>query len=226
MNIYVLLVEDDLDLAASLAEYLELEGVTCDHAANGVHGLKLARENRYDVLLLDVMLPKLDGIGLCETLRRDGLDTPVLMITARDTLDDRVEGFEAGTDDYLVKPFALKELLLRVKALARRRSNQPRKYRVADLEIDTESRRAHRAGVALALSPKEWALLEYMAMAYPGIALRDEMIRAVWGEDLPESNSLKVHMHKLRQKVDKPFKSSLIQTIPGVGFVLREESRE
>lgn len=224
MNIYILLVEDDLDLAASLVEYLELEGITCDHAANGEHGLQLAKENNYDVLVLDVMLPKLDGIGICESVRRSGMDVPILMITARDTLDDKIEGFQAGSDDYLVKPFALKELLLRVRALAKRRSSQPRKYSIADLEIDTEMHEAHRHGVKLKLSPKEWALLEYMAKTSPGIALRDEMERAVWGEAMPDSNSLKVHMHKLRQKVDKPFSSPLIQTITGVGFALREEN--
>jgi len=224
MNIYALLVDDDLDLAASLVEYLELEGVTCDHAANGVHGLQLARENKYDVILLDVMLPKLNGLSVCSRLRRDGFDVPVLMITARDALTDKIEGFEVGSDDYLVKPFALKELLLRVRALAKRRSTQPRRYVVEDLEVDTEQHEAVRAGVKLTLSPKEWELLEYMAKMSPNVVPRDEMQRAVWGEDLPESNSLKVHMHKLRQKVDKPFPVPLIQTVPGVGFALRKQS--
>jgi DNA-binding response OmpR family regulator len=222
MNIYALLVEDDLDLAASLIEYLELDGVTCDYAANGLHGLQLAQQYKYDVIMLDVMLPKLDGLSLCANLRREGMDVPVLMITARDTLDDKIEGFESGSDDYLVKPFALKELLLRVQALAKRRSSQPRRYVIGDLEVNTEQHQATRAGVKLALSPKEWALLEYMAKMSPNIALRDEMQRAVWGEALPESDSLKVHMHKLRQKVDKPFSQPLIKTVPGVGFVLNE----
>ncbi|BCS89882.1 response regulator transcription factor [Pseudodesulfovibrio sediminis] len=224
MNIYALLVEDDIDLAASLIEYLELEGITCDHAANGVHGLQLARETNYDVIVLDLMLPKLDGLSLCSNLRRDGLDVPVLMITARDTLDDKIEGFESGSDDYLVKPFALKELLLRVQALAKRRSSQPRKYVIGNLEVDMQQHQAIRAGTILTLSPKEWALLEYMAKTSPNVALRDEIQRAVWGEVLPESNSLKVHMHNLRQKVDKPFAYPLIQTVPGVGFVIKDPS--
>jgi len=222
MNLRVLLVEDDLDLAASLVEYLELEHIACDHASNGVHGAQLARENSYDVLLLDVMLPKLDGYGVCETIRRAGSDVPVLMLTARDTLDDKIAGFSAGTDDYLVKPFAMKELLFRIRALAKRRSSQPRRYQVADLVIDLEKHQARRGETVLRLAPKEWALLEYMAKANPGVALRDELVRAVWGEDAPESNSLKVHMHNLRQKVDKGFAKALIQTIPGVGFALRE----
>ncbi len=226
MNLHVLLVEDDLDLAASLVEYLELEHITCDHASNGLHGVELARRNNYDVLLLDIMLPRLDGFGVCEAIRREGLDVPVLMLTARDTLDDKIAGFTAGTDDYLVKPFALKELLFRVKALAKRRSSQPRKYVVADLEIDTETRKAHRHGILLSLAPKEWSLLEYLAKASPGVAQREEMMRAVWGEDLPETNALKVHMHKLRQKVDRPFDIPLIHTVPGVGFALRVEENE
>ncbi len=221
MNIYALLVEDDLDLAASLIDYLELEGITCDHAANGTHGLQLARESHYDVIVLDVMLPKLDGLGLCASLRRDGLDVPVLMITARDSLDDKIEGFESGTDDYLVKPFALRELLLRVQALAKRRSGQPRRYVIEDLEVDPENHQAVRGGKSIELSPKEWALLEYMVKVSPHVALREEIQRAVWGEALPDSNSLKVHMHNLRRKVDKPFSFPLIKTIPGVGFVIK-----
>ena len=170
MNIYILLVEDDLDLAASLIEYLELEGITCDHAANGIHGLQLARECKYDVIVLDLMLPKLNGLSMCSKLRSDGLDVPVLMTTARDTLDDKIEGFESGVDDYLVKPFAIKELLIRVQALAKRRSSQARRYVIGDLEVNTEQHQATRAGVKLALSPKEWALLEYMVKMSPNIA--------------------------------------------------------
>jgi DNA-binding response OmpR family regulator len=221
MKVHVLLVEDDFDLAASMIEYLELEDIICDHASNGVHGVQLARENKYDVLLLDIMLPQMDGYGVCEMIRRDGSDIPVLMLTARDTLDDKIAGFEAGTDDYLVKPFAMKELLFRIRALAKRRSSQPRRYLFDDLEINTETRQARRGDVELHLAPKEWDLLAYLARVSPEVAAREDLVRAVWGDAPPESNSLKVHMHKLREKVDKPFSSSLIQTVPGVGFVLR-----
>lgn len=221
MNVHILLVEDDYDLAASMVEYLELEDIICDHASNGVHGVQLARENTYDVLLLDVMLPKMNGYSVCESIRREGSDVPILMITARDTIDDKIAGFEAGTDDYLVKPFAMKELLFRIKALAKRRSSQPRRFVVGDLEIDTELRQAKRGSVELRLGPIEWALLEYMARVSPGVALREEVVKAVWGAETPESNSLKVHIHNLRQKVDKPFDIPLIHTVPGVGFTLR-----
>ncbi|SIO09793.1 response regulator transcription factor [Halodesulfovibrio marinisediminis] len=223
MNLNVLLVEDDYDLAASLVEYLELEHITCDHAANGLHGMELITQNKYDVLLLDVMMPKMDGLSLCDSLRKDGVDTPVLMLTARDTLDDKVAGFEVGTDDYLVKPFALKELLIRVRALAKRRSSQPRKYTVADLELDTGAVTATRNGKSLLLTPTEWKLLLELTRNSPHVVTRDQLIRAVWGEDTPESNTLKVHMHKLRQKVDKPFPNALITTLPRHGFALRND---
>lgn len=225
MNIHVLVIEDDPDLAASLIEYLELENIVCDHAANGVHGVELAAQGGYDVILLDVMLPMMDGYGVCETLRRQGVDTPILMVTARDTLDDKINGFEAGTDDYLVKPFALKELLFRVKALAKRRSSQPRKYVLADLVFETEKQEVRRSGQLIKLAPKETALLECLFKASPSVVPRTDLIRSVWGDETPESNSLKVHMHKLRQKVDKPFDLPLIRTIAGSGFALRKDDK-
>lgn len=223
MNLHVLLVEDDYDLATSLVEYLELENITCDHAANGLHGLELIQQNQYDVLLFDVMMPKMDGLSLCDTLRKEGVDTPVLMLTARDTLDDKIAGFTVGTDDYLIKPFALKELLVRIRALAKRRSSQPRKYTVADLELDTESVTATRGGKTLLLTPTEWKLLLELTRHSPQVVSREQLMRAVWGDDTPESNTLKVHMHKLRQKIDKPFPVALITTLPRHGFVLRSD---
>lgn len=226
MNLHVLLVEDDYDLAASLVEYLELENITCDHAANGLHGLELTQQNQYDVLLLDVMMPKMDGLSLCDTLRKDGVDTPVLMLTARDTLDDKIAGFNVGTDDYLIKPFALKELLVRIRALAKRRSSQSRKYTVADLELDTQAVIARRGGKTLVLTPTEWKLLLELTRHSPQVVTREQLMRAVWGDDTPESNTLKVHMHKLRQKVDKPFKTALITTLPRHGFVLRNDDEK
>lgn len=226
MNLHVLLVEDDYDLAASLVEYFELEHITCDHASNGVHGLELTTQNEYDVILLDIMMPRMDGLTLCNALRKEGIDTPVLMLTARDTLDDKIAGFNVGTDDYLVKPFALKEMLIRVRALAKRRSSQPRKYVVADLELDTDTVTAKRNGKTLVLTPTEWKLLLELARNSPNVVSRDQLMRTVWGDDAPESNTLKVHMHKLRQKVDKPFPKALIKTLPRHGFVLRYDNEK
>lgn len=149
----VLLVEDDRDLAASVADYLALEHISVDHAYNGQAGLNLAKQNHYDVLLLDLMLPRMDGLSVCEQLRSAGVDTPILMLTARDTLEDKIAGFDAGTDDYLVKPFAMEELVIRVRALAKRRSGQVQKLSVADLTMDLDARTITRAGQNVKLPP-------------------------------------------------------------------------
>ncbi|WP_293268805.1 response regulator transcription factor [Neptunomonas sp.] len=218
----VLLVEDDRDLAASVADYLVLEQISVDHAYNGQAGLTLALENSYDVLLLDLMLPRIDGLTLCEKLRQQGIDTPVLMLTARDTLDDKVAGFGAGTDDYLVKPFALEELTVRIQALAKRRSGQMKKLQRADLILELDSKVATRDGQTIKLTPSEWVLLETLLRASPAIVSKQQLERALWPDDLPDTNSLKVHMYHLRQQVDKPFSNPLIHTIKGQGFVINE----
>lgn len=219
----VLLVEDDRDLAASVADYLALEQISVDHAYNGQSGLTLACDNPYDVLLLDLMLPRMDGLTLCEKLRTRGIDTPVLMITARDTLDDKVAGFRAGTDDYLVKPFALEELIVRIQALAKRRSGQIRKLQVEDLTLDLSARHVERAGQVLKLTPSGWILLEALMRASPAVVSKRELEQALWPDDAPDSNALKVHLYHLRQQVDKPFDQALIHTLSGQGFVLKAE---
>lgn len=221
MTLMVLLVEDDLDLAATIHDFLDLEGISCDHASNGLAGLNLARAGRYDVLLLDIMLPRMDGLAVCTALREAGVDTPVLMLTARDTVADKVAGFRAGTDDYLVKPFALEELVVRVQALARRRSGQVRRLRVADLEIDIDQRRVWRDGRELQVSPTGWILLETLMRQSPRVVSRHQLAQAVWGDDPPDSNALKVHVHHLRQAIDRGFDRPLIETVPGHGFVVR-----
>lgn len=219
----LLLVEDDLDLAETIVQFLGLEGMRCDHAGNGVHGLSLVRREHYDVLLLDLNLPRLDGLSLCQRLRADGDDTPVLMLTARDGLDDKIDGFRAGTDDYLVKPFALEELSVRVQALARRRSGQVRRLRCGDLEMDLAARRVTRAGRSLTLSPIGWRLLETLLRRSPAVVSRQDLEAAIWGDEVPESNSLKVHLHHLRKRIDEPFPTALLRTVPGHGFVLKDD---
>ncbi len=218
----VLLVEDDRDLAASVADYLLLEKISVDHAYNGQAGLTLVLENSYDVLLLDLMLPRMDGLTLCEKLRQHGIDTPVLMLTARDTLDDKVAGFGAGTDDYLVKPFALEELTVRIKALAKRRSGQMKKLQRADLVLELDSKVATRNGQIIKLTPSEWILLETLLRASPAIVSRQQLEQALWPDDLPDTNSLKVHMYHLRQQVDKPFSNPLNHTVKGQGFIIND----
>jgi DNA-binding response OmpR family regulator len=220
----VLIVEDDLDLAKTIAEYLELEEIACDHASNGVAGLNLAQQNNFDVILLDLNLPRLDGLGVCQQLRQAGNDTPVLMITARDQLDDKIEGFRVGTDDYLVKPFELKELIVRINALARRRSGQAQLLRYSDLEMNLNTRSVTRAGQALKLSPTTWRLLEILLRQAPNVVLKQELEQAVWGSELPDSNSLKVHLFNLRKAIDAPYPTPLLQTIAGHGFALRDNN--
>ncbi len=217
----LLLVEDDLDLAQTIIQYLELEQIRCDHASNGLAGLHLLQQQRYDLLLLDLNLPRLDGISLCQRLRANGDDTPVLMLTARDRLDDKLEGFRAGTDDYLVKPFELEELVARSRALARRRSGQVQRLRCADLEMDLTARTVQRAGQPLRLSPTGWRLLEALLRAAPQVVSRQALEAAVWGEEVPDSNSLKVHLFHLRRQIDAPFPTPLLHTVAGHGFVLR-----
>ena len=218
----VLLVEDDFDLAETVIDYLAIESISCDYASNGVAGLNLLTDKSYDVVLLDLNLPRLDGLTLCQKLRSDGNDTPVLMLTARDQLDDKVAGFEAGTDDYLVKPFELRELVVRIHALARRRSGQVQLLHCADLEMNLKEDVVSRAGQKIRLSPTARQILETLLRFAPETVPKQKLIDAVWGDNPPDSNSLKVHMHHLRKAVDDGFEPPLIHTIPGRGFAIKE----
>ncbi|WP_300424593.1 response regulator transcription factor [uncultured Thalassolituus sp.] len=216
----ILLVEDDRDLAATVVDYLELIGLRCDHAANGAQGLQLLSENRYDVLLLDLNLPRIDGLTVCRTLREQGQDIPVLMLTARDQLQDKLEGFDSGTDDFLVKPFELAELEVRIHALARRRSGQSKLLRVGDLSMDLNRHEVRRAGTVLKISPIGWQLLEALMRAAPAAVSRQKLEAQVWGDVPPDSNPLKVHMHHLRKVIDGGADASMVETVTGYGFAL------
>lgn len=218
----VLLVEDDIDLATTVVEYLALENISCDHASNGVSGLQLINQQRYDVILLDINLPRLSGLNVCQQLRDKGIDTPVIMLTARDQLSDKLEGFTAGTDDYLVKPFKLEELVVRLNALARRRSGQVQQLQYGGLVMNLGEHRAIRDGQVLQLSPSGWKLLEVLLRAAPNVVQKGQLEETLWGEENPDSNALKVHLFNLRKSVDTPFNTSLIHTVSGVGFALRE----
>ncbi len=222
----MLLVEDDFDLVETVVQYLELEEIECDHATNGRNGLALALENVYRVLLLDIMLPRMDGLEVCQAIRKAGIDTPVLMLTARDTLADKLAGFDAGTDDYMVKPFDMEELVARIRALAGRRSGHVKKLQVGDLVMDLDRRTVTRAGHLLNLRPSGWTLLEFLMRSHPGTVHRRELEQALWQDDPPNSNSLKVHMHHLRRQVDKSFDSPMIETIPGHGFTINANEPE
>lgn len=220
-----LLVEDDFDLAETVIDYLELEDIHCDYASNGIAGLQLIEKNSYDAIMLDINMPGLDGLSLCQQVRTGGNETPILMLTARDQLTDKLDGFAAGTDDYLVKPFELQELVVRLQALAKRRSGQTRLLRYADLEMNLTAHTIRRNGQEIKLSPTGWQILEILLRAAPEAVSRKKLIGAVWGEDAPDSNSLKVHMFHVRKLIDGPFASPLIQTIPGHGFAIKKVER-
>ena len=222
MKIRTLLVEDDLSLATTLVTYLGLEDIECDHAANGRAGLELAQRDSYHAILLDIGLPRMDGLEVCEALRARGIDIPILMLTARDTLQDKLAGFDAGTDDYLVKPFQMKELTARIRALANRRSAKARTLSLADLELNLSTRTATRSGRRLDLTPTGWTILETLLRNTPNVVSRDELEQAVWdGAELPDTDALKVHLYRLRRQVDRPFPKPLIRTVANFGVAIR-----
>jgi DNA-binding response OmpR family regulator len=217
----VLLVEDNRSLSEMVGEYLESKGFGVDFARDGVDGLRLASENSYDVVVLDLMLPRLDGIEVCRRLRAEAKKaTPVLMLTARDTLADKVTGLDAGADDYLVKPFAIQELEARVRALIRRDRRQvsAEVLRVADLVLDTASLRATRGGSELNLSPIGLRLLTILMRESPRVVTRRDIEREIWGDGLPDSDTLRSHLYNLRKAVDRPFAKQLLHTVQTAGY--------
>ncbi|MFA0388986.1 response regulator transcription factor [Vibrio splendidus] len=225
-KLQLLLVEDDLDLATAVIDYLDLEDIQCDHAANGLVGLHLIETNRYDAVILDLNLPKMNGLQVCENLRAQGIDTPILMLTARDTLDDKLTGFSKGADDYLIKPFAMEELIVRAQVLAKRRSGQVSRLSVSDLEIDLKQHQAYRAKSPLKLSPTALKILEVLMRSSPNPVSRETIMQGVWGDDQPDSNSLKVHIFNLRKQVDAEQDNKLLHTIAGKGFAIKELRQE
>ncbi|MBS0461173.1 MAG: response regulator transcription factor [Proteobacteria bacterium] len=216
----ILVIEDNNDIAANLGDFLEERGHTVDFAADGVTGLHLAVVNEFDAIVLDLNLPGMDGLDVCRKLRQEARKhTPVLMLTARDTLENKLEGFDAGADDYLVKPFALQEVDARLSVLMRRgKGQQSRILEVADLEYNLDTLEVRRGGKLLQLNPTALKILQALMEAAPAVVTRQELETRVWGEELPDSDSLRVHIHGLRQMVDKPFPKALIQTRHGIGY--------
>lgn len=220
----ILVVEDDSKIASFIVKGLKQSGFTVDHAADGEAGLLRARTQSYDALVLDLMLPKLDGLSLLRRLREEGVRSPVIILSARASVDDRILGLQAGGDDYLTKPFAFSELLARLQALIRRatQTTEPTKLTVGDLSLDLLTREVRRGGRTLELQAKEFALLEYL-MRHPGRVLTKTLIlERIYDYNFdPQTNVVDVLMHRLRAKVDKDFPVKLIHTIRGVGYVLK-----
>lgn len=223
----ILVVEDETKLASAICEGLEQDQYTVTVAHTGEAGFYEIHAQPFDLILLDVMLPGRDGLEILSTLRRLGHRTPVLLLTAKDTVEDRVKGLDSGADDYLVKPFAFPELQARIRALLRRGKPEPEaRLALADLEMDVARRLAQRAGQTLELTAREYDLLEYLLRNQGRIVSREMLARDIWKENArytPLDNVIDVHIARLRRKVDDPFDAKLLHTVRGVGFVLRIE---
>lgn len=220
----ILLVEDDADLAQFIRKGLKEEQYAVDVAADGEEGLELALNNAYDLLILDIMLPKLDGLTLCRRIRAKGNMTPVLLLTARNTVEDKVSGFDTGADQFLPKPFAFVELLAQIRALLRRGSaHQLVQLQAADLRLDPASHRVWRAGQEIALTNKEYALLEFLLRNKNRVLTRTAIIEHVWDISYdPMTNIVDAHIRALRAKIDRDFSPPLIATVRGAGYMLEE----
>ncbi|WP_221252588.1 response regulator transcription factor [Desulfuromonas versatilis] len=221
----LLIIEDNPDIVENLTDFLESKGYILDFAMDGIGGLHLALTQDYDVIVLDLMLPGMDGITLCQKLRQEAdKQVPVIMLTARDTLDDKLLGFESGADDYLVKPFALKELEVRIKALAKRRAVENKVLSIADLRMDLGTFEVYRQGKKIDLNNTCVAILKLLMESSPNVVSRKELEYNLWGDMPPGSDVLRSHMYTLRKQIDKPFGHALIETVHGIGFRLKETS--
>ena len=219
---HLLLIEDNPDLTGNLSDFFEARRHTVDIVHNGLSGLRFALENDYDVIVLDLMLPGMDGLEICARLRTSGRTTPVLMLTARDTLANKLEGFGSGADDYLVKPFAMPELEARLIALARRGHGEAARSQlmVDDLKFDPENLRLERGGRRIELAPIPLRILDLLIRRSPGVVRRDEIERDIWADDPPDSDALRAHIHALRSAIDRGSDTPLLHTIRGIGYQL------
>ena len=225
----ILVVEDEVKLAEALRKGLSDNEHSVTVAHSGEDGFFLLHEQTFELVILDIMLPGRDGLEILSTLRRRGIDIPVILLTARDSVEDRVQGLDAGADDYLVKPFALPELLARIRALRRRgKTEVQQKLRLGDLELDAGGRSVTRGGRELELTAREFELLEYLLRHQGHVVSREMLARDIWKESArftPLDNVIDVHIARLRRKIDDEFAEKLVHTVRGVGFVLRQEAR-
>lgn len=224
--IRALIVEDNRDICGNIATYLEKLGYVLDFAHDGVTAMSLALAHPFDVIVLDLMIPRMDGLTFCQRLRADAqIETPVLMLTARDTLDDRLKGFDAGADDYLVKPFALQELHARIRALYKRsHRNAENLLTVGDLTLNRSTLQVHRAGRRVEINPAGMKLLRRLMEKSPSVVERDELETLLWADERPDVDLLRSHMHKLRQAIDRQFDKPLIHTVHRIGYRIAEDS--
>jgi DNA-binding response OmpR family regulator len=223
----LLLIEDHRDIAESIVDFLEPRGYAVDYAADGITGLHLAVTHSYDVIVLDVMLPGVDGLAVCRKLREEARrDTPILMLTARDTLEDKITGLDAGADDYLVKPFEIRELEARLRSMVRRRRGATARetYTVGDLTLDLATLKVTRAGRPLSLTPIGIRLLTALMRASPRVVSREQLEREVWGDVPPDSDALRSHLYNLRKAIDRPFDRPLLHTIAAAGYRLADDA--
>lgn len=220
----ILLVEDETDLAELTIDYLESIDFECDYAFDGLNALSLVAQNNYDVIVLDVSMPKLNGFSVCQKIRAEGNTTPIIFLTARDQLSDKLSGFASGADDYLTKPFELEELAARIQVQAKRQlPQQPTKiFQLDSLEIDYTQHSVRRAGRLIALSPAQWQLLTLLAQKSPNIVDRITIENEVWPDQMPSKDMLKTLVFRLRSLIDSAGETSLIHTVRGAGIVLRE----
>lgn len=224
----ILIIEDDLRVAELLQRGLEEHGFTPTLAYDGISGKKLALQNDYDLIITDIILPKMDGIDLCRSLRQSKPNMPIIMLTALGTTDDKVEGFDAGADDYLVKPFEMRELIARIRALLNRSDNSNNSsvtiLNYADLEMNLHTKMVKRNGQDISLTPKEFKLLEYMLQNPERVLSRTEIAEKVWDTHFDTgTNFIDVYINYLRKKIDREFEHKLIHTKSGMGFVLKRE---
>jgi len=225
-HVSVLLIEDHRDIAESIIDYLEPRGFSVDYAADGIGGLHLAVTQNYDVIVLDVGLPGADGFVVCRKLREEARrDTPILMLTARDTLEDKITGLEAGADDYLVKPFEIRELEVRMRSLVRRHRGATAResYRVGDLTLDLSTLQVTRSGRPLVVTPIGLRLLTVLMRASPRVVSRTDLEREVWGDVPPDSDALRSHLYNLRKAIDRPFDHPLLHTVSARGYRLADD---
>jgi two-component system OmpR family response regulator len=223
----ILLVEDDSKIASFIVRGFKAEGFAVDHAADGEGGLHLALTEPHDAAIIDLMLPKLDGLSLIEQMRREKIKTPVIILSARGSVDDRVKGLHTGGDDYLTKPFAFSELLARVQALIRRSSDvsEPTKLMAADVTINLITREVVRAGLTIELQPLEFSLLEYLMRNAGRVVSKTMIMEHVWDYYFdPHTNVVESRIYKLREKIDKGFSNKLIHTVRGVGYVFKDKT--